>query len=75
MYANDVSMSGYVIEDILIKFVTPRLCKESRTIWDIKKLEGEAVSEPSRAVSLQLHGFTEKRVRICEKNGDFEILL
>ena len=30
MYANDVSMSGYVIEDILIKFVTPRLCKESR---------------------------------------------
>ena len=29
MYANNVSMLGYMIEDILIKFVTPRLCKES----------------------------------------------
>ena len=29
MYANNSSTSRHVIEDILIKFVTPRLCKES----------------------------------------------
>lgn len=30
--ANDGSISGHMIEDISIKFVTSRLCKESRYI-------------------------------------------
>ncbi len=30
MYVNDINKSGYVIEDILIKFITSGLYKESR---------------------------------------------
>lgn len=34
MYFNGVSISGHVIEDILIKFETSRLCEESRCETD-----------------------------------------
>lgn len=57
MYANDVSMSGYVIDDILIKFVTPtdRLSKESRSclplLSNLATIESRNITNPYMPVT------------------------